>query len=63
MYFFNNWINKLFSEETRSPEHCQKWERWQGPPHINKVWNSVKLRCPLGSVCLFSLISDEKEES
>ena len=21
----------------RSPEHCLKLERWQGPPHINKV--------------------------
>ena len=21
----------------RSPEHCLKWDRWQGPPHINKA--------------------------
>ena len=21
----------------KSPEHCLKLERWQGPPHINKV--------------------------
>ena len=20
-----------------SPEHCLKLERWQGPPHVNKV--------------------------
>ena len=26
--------NKLFSEET---EHFLKLERWQGPPHVNKV--------------------------
>ena len=32
-----------------------KLERWQGPPHIHKV-NSMKLCCPLRSVCLFSLL-------
>ena len=30
----------------QGPEHCLKLERWQGPPHINKVktvWNCVVL--------------------
>ena len=32
-------INKLFSEENKSPrpQHCLKPVRWQGPPNINKV--------------------------
>ena len=30
-------INKPFSEENISPEHCLELGRWQGPPHINKV--------------------------
>ena len=30
-------MNKLLSEENKVPEHCLKQERWQGPPHINKV--------------------------
>lgn len=25
-------LNQLFSEEQRSPDHCFKLERWQGPP-------------------------------
>ena len=37
IYFSHNWINKLFSEENKVPEHCLTLERWQGPPHINKV--------------------------
>ena len=39
MYFVppHNCINKLFSEENKVPEHCLKLERWQGPPHVNKV--------------------------
>ena len=28
--FFRNWINKLFSEDIRSPEHCLMLEMWQG---------------------------------
>ena len=32
--FFHDWINKL---NIRTPEHCLKLERWQGPPNINKV--------------------------
>ena len=34
---FHNWINKLFSEEDKVPEHCLKLGKWRGPPHINKV--------------------------
>ena len=30
--FFQNWINKLFSEEIKVPKHSLKVERWQGPP-------------------------------
>ena len=29
IYLFHKWINKLLPEENA--------ERWQGPPHINKV--------------------------
>ena len=36
-FFSHKWINKLFSEENTVPEHCLKLERWQGPPHIDKV--------------------------
>ena len=36
-FFFHYWINKLFWEEHKVPEHCLKLERWQGPPHVNKV--------------------------
>ena len=32
---FLRWINKLLSEENKIPEHCQRLDRWQGPPHIN----------------------------
>ena len=34
---FHNWINKLFSEEDKVPEHCLKLERWRGPQHVNEV--------------------------
>ena len=37
MYSFHNGINELFSEENELPLNCLKLERWQGPPHINKV--------------------------
>ena len=37
IYIFHSWINKLFSEENKVPEHCLELERWQGPPHVNKV--------------------------
>ena len=30
-------LPELNKQEKRSPEHCLKLERWQGPPHINKV--------------------------
>ena len=33
----HSWINKLFSEENKVPEHHLKLERWQGPPHVHKV--------------------------
>ena len=40
-----------------SPEHCLKLERWQVPPHINKVmyesYETVKTKI----VCLLSLFS------
>ena len=39
----------------RSPDHCVKLERWQGPPNIN----SRKLCRPLSSVCLFSYENKE----
>ena len=35
--FFHYWINELFSEDKKVPEHCLKTERWQGPPHVNRV--------------------------
>ena len=30
-------ITGLFSEENKVPGHCLKIERWQGPPHVDKV--------------------------
>ena len=71
MYQFHNWINKLFSEENKVLEHCWKLERWQGPPHINKVKQyeivlSFKVRLLVYSVvrrkrvCLFSLFRQEQ---
>ena len=56
-FFFNNWKTKLFSEEERgSPEHCLKLERWQGPPHINKVKQcEIVLSFNIRSVCLENL--------
>ena len=39
----------------KSPEHCLKLERWQGPPHVHKVKQHEIVRCPfLRSVCLSS---------
>ena len=37
MFCFHDWINKLLSEENKVPDHCLKREKWQGPPHVNKV--------------------------
>ena len=37
VYFFNNQINKLLSEENKVPEQSLKPERWQGQSHIDKV--------------------------
>ena len=34
--FFHMWINKLFSEGNKVPDHCLKLKGWQGPPHMNK---------------------------
>ena len=33
-YLYSLYLNK---QEIRSPEHCMKIERWQGPPHVNKI--------------------------
>ena len=51
-----------FQRKLSSPEYCLKLERWQGPPHMNKV-KQHKLCCPLRSVCLFSLFSHENKDS
>ena len=61
LFFYYKWINKLFSERTKVPQHCWKLERWQGPPHINKVKQheivlSFKVRL------LIQLISHENKE-
>ena len=53
---FHKWINKLLSEEHKVPKHRLKLERWQGPPHINKMC------CSLRSICLFSLFSHKNKE-
>ena len=37
MYFPQNWINKLFSEENKVLRTPFEARRWQGPPPINKV--------------------------
>ena len=34
---YNKQTNKLFTEENKVLEHCLKLEKWQGPPHINRV--------------------------
>ena len=38
-YLLFSLLNKksISQREIRSPEHCLRLERWQGPPHINKV--------------------------
>ena len=41
-----------------SPEHCLKLERWQGPPHINKV-----KQCETVLSLKVSLFSHENEKS
>ena len=49
----------MLSEENKAPEHCLKLERWQGPPHTNKVkqyeivfvYSVIKTK---NRVCLFS---------
>ena len=35
--FVHKWLRELFSEETKVPGRCLKLEKWQGPPHVNKV--------------------------
>ena len=74
-YFFShNWIKKLPSEENKIQELSLKLERWQGPPHINKVKQyetvlSFKLSLFIQSwkrgeaVCLFSLFRHKKKRS
>ena len=56
--YFLKWINELLSEKKyKVREHCLKIERWQGPPHINKVRQSK-----LCTVSLFiQFIHDNKE--
>ena len=39
------------------PEHCLKLERWQGPPHVNKVKQHETVSSVSRSVYLFSLFS------
>ena len=36
-HILHRWINKLFTEEKKVPQCCLVLERWQGPPHLNKV--------------------------
>ena len=40
----------------QGPEHCEKTERWQGPPHVNTV-KQYKLCRPL-----VSLLSHEDKD-
>ena len=51
--FFDNWINNLFSEENKVPDHCLKLERWQGPPHINKITQYDIVLSSQGALCRF----------
>ena len=34
---FHNWINKLFSEESKVPRTLFEARKWRGPPNINKI--------------------------
>ena len=45
-------LNKqAIAEESTIPEHCLKLERWQGPPHINKVKQyEIVLSCKVSLV-------------
>ena len=47
----------MFSEQNKVPEHCLKIEKWQGPPHVNRV-KQYKL-----CFCLFSFFSHGDKES
>ena len=55
IYFFFPYLNKQFvsQRKIRTPEHCLKLERWQGPPNINKV-KVVCLQPPVNTSCLSS---------
>ena len=62
MYFFFNWVNRLFSEENKLPEHCLKLESWQGPAQKAKVKQyeivlsfNASLFIQTRRVCLFSV--------
>ena len=60
IYPIQNWINKLFSEEYRSPEWSLKPERWQGPATYKQnktVSNCVVLS---GQFVYLVLTSQEK---
>ena len=37
MYLLFRSVNELLSEENKVPEHCLKLEKWQGPPHVNRL--------------------------
>ena len=53
LYFFS--ITEQTSccqRKMRSPEHCLKLGRWQGPPHINNVKRNCVARVWISFVCL-----------
>ena len=48
-----NWINKLFSEENNVPRRRSRRLNDGRVRHLSPKQNSMKLCCPLRSVCLF----------
>ena len=43
----------------QGPQNSLTLERWQGPPHMN---DSMKLRCPLKSVCsVYSVMKTKRD--
>ena len=68
---FHNWINKLFSEESKVPRTLFETRKWRGPPNINKIEQyeimlsfvySVYSAMKTKLVCIFSS-SRHKENS
>ena len=53
-------MNKLFSEENKVLDHCLKLERWQGPPHINRV-KQYEMMLSFKVSLLIQLISAEEK--